>query len=284
MSKKNSIRALCHTAVLWLDNPAMLHIYNYLRYTTPDERGFYFLGIHHKAEQNEKKDHVHTMFQFSNARTADGVRKSFGVDRVVWRLAYMEIATSVEQKLVRMNPDDSIFNAEYQRVEKWKNSESWVLLDDKDPESFVETPYIDGQLVCREYCPDNCIWRLVPIYNIPHVETVSDKNSLAVYLLHRDPQSLLEGKKTVYEMCDFFGDQEFIKSCFPPLKSPCKESLIDDVQSYIVQTGSLFDLLRIANADNRTDVVEYVEKHGFLVQQMFKDCRYKAFKKIKRKV
>lgn len=284
MSKKNSIRALCHTAVLWLDNPQMLHIYNYLRYTSPEERGFYFLGIHHKAEQNERKDHVHTMFQFSNARTADGVRKSFGVDRIVWRLAYMEIATSVEQKLVRTNPEESIFNAEYQRVEKWKNSESWVLLDDKDPESFVETPYIDGQLVCREYCPDNCIWRLVPIYNIPHVETVSDKNSLAVYLLHRDPQSLLEGKKTVYEMCDFFGDQDFIKSCFPPLKSPCKESLIDDVQSYIVQTGSLFDLLRKANADNRTDVVEYVEKHGFLVQQMFKDCRHKAFNKIKRKV
>lgn len=284
MSKKNSIRALCHTAVLWLDNPQMLHIYNYLRYTSPDERGFYFLGIHHKAEQNERKDHVHTMFQFSNARTADGVRKSFGVDRVVWRLAYMEIATSVEQKLVRTNPDESIFNAEYQRVEKWKNSESWVLLDDKDPESFVETPYIDGQLVCREYCPNNCIWRLVPIYNIPHVETVSDKNSLAVYLLHRDPQSLLEGKKTVYEMCDFFGDQEFIKSCFPPLKSPCKESLIVDVQSYIVQTGSLFDLLRKANADNRADVVEYVEKHGFLVQQMFMDCRHKALKKIKRKV
>lgn len=115
------------------------------------------------------------MFQFSNARTADGVRKSFGVDRVVWRLAYMEIATSVEQKLVRTNSDAPYFDAEYKRVETWKNSESWVLLDDNDPESFVETPYIDGQLVCREYCPDNCIWRLVPIYNIPMLKRFQTK-------------------------------------------------------------------------------------------------------------
>lgn len=265
--KKTNTRSYVHAFVLFPDNPEMLKIYEFL--TGSRHADFQFMSIVHEPEAAEKKRHIHCMLCFENQRTSDGVRKSFGVSKTVWRLAGMYLKDSVTEKLKKIPKESTLVSdTGYYRDEIWHDSEGWILSDPDDPQSYIEREYKDGEKQCRDPCKIDQVWRLCPVWRVPHVEVVSDRCSYAMYMLHRDIQSTIDGVKHVYDFSDLVGDQDFIHSCFPVKKAQSKNTLAMDVINLSVGCNSLRQLLSNLVVLGRDDLIEFCMSHSYFVTQL----------------
>lgn len=265
--KKNNSRAYVHAFMLFPDSEEHAKLLRFLR--DGCHPGMKFLGIVHQPEEAEKKEHIHCMVCFDSQRTPDGVRKSFGVIRTVWRLAHMQLHDTVSEKLKKI-PDGSDFTSDtgYYRVEKWKDNETYVLSDPDDPQSYIETPYKDGEKQCRSPCEIDEVWRLCPVWRIPHVEVVSDRCSYAQYMLHRDIQSTIDGVKHVYNYSDIFGDEDFKQSCFPVPKAQSENTLVQDILALSADCYSFRDFVTKCANFQRDDLISFAMSHSYYITQI----------------
>lgn len=266
----DSIRSCVFDFVLWLDNPAMQAVYDYITQTPLQVRGYEYCAIHHEPDKDDSKPHEHFMIRFPDKRkkTVGGVRKMYGIDRTVWRLATMELNTSVSEKFVKCDVDTDHPNG-YRVESRYKDSECWVLSDPNDPASFIEQPYKDGELRCNAPCTKEQLWRYCAIYRVPHVEATSDMCSYALYMLHRTAACAIDGLKTVYDVNDMYGDEDFIRACFPYMKTSNKVSAIHEIMLLKRSCIDFPDFLYKCIELERDDLIEYAEKHTYLVNSLF---------------
>lgn len=268
-TRSNSSRAYVHCFVLYPDNPAQMELFQWLQNTTL----LRFMYIKHEPETDEKKPHIHCMVKFENARSSDGVRKSFGTIKTVWRLHKMKLNVECNEKLINQAKlkDDNplkhvVTETGYIRTSKFSDAECPVLFDESDPASYIETDYEDGQIICPKECKLDEVWRLRPIYVVPHVEPVSDRTSYAVYMLHQDRASEVAGKHR-YEVSDLRGDAEFIKSCFPIKGKETLSSTFEDALLLGSGCASERDFLALCVAMKREDLLQLCRDKPYFIQR-----------------
>lgn len=247
--------------VLYPDNFEQMRLFDWLKQGYLPVKLLYIL---HQPESDEKKAHYHVMICFDNQRTPDGVRNFLGISKVVWRLAKMELKSKVKYKLVK----DENANTEtgYVRLEIWKDVEKYVLRDPEDPQSYIEHEYHDGEKTCPADLKDDEVWRLTPVYVVPHVEKVSDRGSYAAYMLHETPQAIMDGKRR-YDRSELKGDRDFLESCFPVKKKECVSNLVSDAIILAKHCKDENDFIRICLKFKRSDIIEYTAQHSYFISK-----------------
>lgn len=254
-------RCRVFTFMLYPDNYEQMRLLDWLKKGYLPCKSLYIL---HQPESDEKKPHFHVMVCFENERTEKGVRNYFGVIRTVWRLAHMSLNEDVTQKLKK--DDNADTETGYIRVEHWRDKETFILKDPDDPLSYIEHEYHDGEKVCPAECKLDEVWRLCPVYVVPHVEKITDRCSYASYLLHETPQAIMDGKKC-YSKEEIKGDEDFIQSCFPSPYRECTSNLIEDAITIGKGCQSQHEFTRKCLLLNRSDILEYTASHSHFVER-----------------
>lgn len=256
--------------VLYPDNYEQMRLFDWLKEHLLSCKMLYIL---HQPESDEKKLHYHVMICFENSRTPDGVRKYFGVVKIVWRLSKMTLNAECKQVLRKPKKGEPEFlkgrfdtETGYKCFTAWKDKECFVLSNPEDPQSYIEVEYHDGEKVCTADCKLDEVWRLCPVYVVPHVEKVSDRCSYAAYLLHDTPQAIRDGKKR-YEYTDIKGDLDFIESCFPLMNPECTSNLISDAMQIANYVTSQRRFIEECLSLGRTDILEYTASHSYFMER-----------------
>ena len=102
---------------------------------------------------------------------------------------------------------------------------------------------------------------------------VSDIHSIAMYILHQTYECIREGKKQ-YAFKDIKAcnhDFEFIKSMYDIDKLEESGSPVWQIMDYMEQNklNNMRQLMRFLFLNNETQLIRYVEKHTYLIKQLF---------------
>lgn len=265
-----STRTLTHAFVLYPDNVHQMQLLAWLESPVNSANfGYKMCYILHQPETDEKKQHYHVMVQYPNARTSEGVKKSFGVYRTVWRLYHMQVNATIDKTL---HKPPKGFQAQtltgYIRQTKTKDKLVPVLTDSANPESFVDVEYHGRERVCpvKPGLTDE-IYKLTPLYTVPHVEPVSDSKSYAQYMLHRTYECWLADKHK-YSFNDLQGDSEYISILLGGEYSETAFNVTKLVEYYKAyqQTACVQTFLEfLLGFEDGFQAVEFIRKNPYFV-------------------
>lgn len=263
-----SIRTLHHAFVLYPDNEYQMQL---LRWLSDDKNQqlheFEIMFILHKPESEEKKEHYHVLMRSANPRTADGVKKSFGVYKTVWRLYHMSIIAEGTQHLSKAPKGVKTLTG-YFRNTKTKDNLVPVLTNQEDSESFVDVEYHGKERFCpvKPGLLDE-IYKLTPLYTVPHVECVSDYQSYARYMLHQTYECFLAGKRQ-YTFDDLQGDSDFIARCFGGKLSDVTANvskIVDAYDDYISSNCGMSFVSFLLTYPDGDCILEFIRKNPYFV-------------------
>lgn len=261
-------RTLCFAFVLYPDNPYQMQLFDWLT-NAQNQANFDFrvMYILHAPEEEEKKEHYHFMIKYPNPRTADGVRKSFGVVRTVWRL-YIMSPSKVTQKLTKCGKGEKTLSG-YKRQSSLKYELTPVLSDKNIPDSYIELPYHDGEkMPPKKPGLDDEIYKLTPVYTVSHVENVSDFRAYAQYILHNTYECHLAHKRQ-YKISDVKGNSDFIQLAFSGTYSESEMSVTGILQllGSWRNTNQQLNFIEFVYAAGKPELVEFIRKNPYFVSK-----------------
>ena len=278
MSKKpksqnsDSKRGYAFCFVIYPDNEKQMALFDWLNH-----RDCPYLSrlvyIRHDAEEEDKKDHIHCMIRFDSQKTVGAVKKMFGIQADVWRLYTLIESDVIDDLKMKHGTPERVRNIVYKK--------SPVLSDPADSESFIEFPYdksnlYNAKMVSEKYpdLHDDQAFIRTKVYTVPHIEVVSDCNAYALYMLHANYDSIIQGKKP-YKKEELRGNYEFILSLFPELKNMNElhsvKNLYDLTRRVVNQTMSRRDLVAELIQTGDEDTLKYLKENSHFVKDWLLD-------------
>lgn len=231
--KTKGVRSRWFVLILYPDNMHHMDILSYLKGEKEYKFPYQACYILHQPEKDEKKEHYHVVLRYPNARTAQGVADSFG---------------------------KGDFRKHVQFDSEGKEHTMYEAICDTTgipPEEIEVRPLI----VPREGEQQNTC------------SAISDIHAYAMYLLHQTYECIREGKHQ-YALSDIKAcnhDNEFISSMFELDSLRESGSPVWQIMDYMEQNSlkNMSQLLRFLFLNDEHQLIKYVEKHTYLIKQLF---------------
>lgn len=187
--------------------------------------------IEHEPEEEEKKKHWHVTLYCANPRTPDGLAKSFGMCKL-------------------------------------------LTIDENEKKEVFDDTGIE-----YTECEEHYIFRYLKnkdgsINSASNISEVKDITAWTTYILHKDFKSMIKRKKEydIQSIKPFNSDYDIIEKAFSVSKISPKGSeivricnFIDDCQLYTVK-----DVMLTLCSAQEYDLIDYAEKHAYLITQLLK--------------
>lgn len=121
------------------------------------------------------------------------------------------------------------------------------------------------------------IWRKVDFWAVNHVEVVSNMRAMLIYFMHKDSQSIKNGKP-MYSHTDFLGDKKLAHAILTG-NNPGSDSDVH-VKKLLDMMGTVdtvSDLLAYALSNGDGELVQFISGHAYLIMAMLKDHKTSRF-------
>lgn len=220
--------------LLWEDNEVHMSILDYLKSDNNPYQGCY---IRHEPEKDEKKPHFHVVLYYPTPRTCEGVAKSFG-----------------KCDLVQFETEDGI----------------------KKKQVFDTTGYSEEQILqpcdCIRYITFKDHNGRVSVADNSDISQISDIRAWADYMLHKNFESLRQGK-TEYALSDikpFHNDFDFIPKMFEVEKLCESGSETVNIITYIkdFDIKDMRTLLLTLHMNGEYTLMKFAENHAYLIKNL----------------